>query len=302
MEPIIVIVGFLGAGKTTLLKKLAGSYLSTNKQPFILLNDYENANLDSQQFLDLLDPKQISALSGSCICCSGIVELRDTVNSIPPREEGVTLIEANGTTDAYTLMEFLAVGIKDHFLPPTQVTVVDARNWQQREAYNELERNQVESASLIVLNHVDQISEASLSELKAGIGALNPFAKVVSWNDLDESALLKLSPVKASHSKMDHPKSHWSSCSIDLPDPLPSSALEVILESIPQGILRVKGCTRLDADEKYTQFERIPSGETSTRPFHGKLVAGAKLLTVGPGSDPERLREIVSEAMEKNSF
>ena len=52
MEPIIVIVGFLGAGKTTLLKKLTKDYIDAQWNPFIILNDYQNANLDTQQFLN----------------------------------------------------------------------------------------------------------------------------------------------------------------------------------------------------------------------------------------------------------
>ena len=51
MESIIVIVGFLGAGKTTLLKRLISEYLSEGWNPYIILNDYENAHLDSQYFL-----------------------------------------------------------------------------------------------------------------------------------------------------------------------------------------------------------------------------------------------------------
>ena len=97
MEAIITIVGFLGAGKTTLLKDLTTKYINQGWDPFIVLNDYENANLDAIQFTDKIDPKCIKALTGSCICCSGINELRDYVNRIPKRTKGITLIEANGT-------------------------------------------------------------------------------------------------------------------------------------------------------------------------------------------------------------
>jgi G3E family GTPase len=76
MEALIVIVGFLGAGKTTFLKRIVEEYLSQNWSPYIILNDYENASLDAQDFLQYLKPNQINALSGSCICCSGINELR----------------------------------------------------------------------------------------------------------------------------------------------------------------------------------------------------------------------------------
>ena len=49
MEAIITIVGFLGAGKTTLLKQLSNQYLKKGWQPFIILNDYENADFDKEQ-------------------------------------------------------------------------------------------------------------------------------------------------------------------------------------------------------------------------------------------------------------
>ena len=72
MESVIAIVGFLGAGKTTLLKRLVSEYLDNGWQPHIILNDYQNAILDSQQFLNFLEPEKILALSGSCICCNGL--------------------------------------------------------------------------------------------------------------------------------------------------------------------------------------------------------------------------------------
>ena len=132
MEPIIAIVGFLGAGKTTLLRHLANSFVLENWNPYVILNDYENALLDAQQLAEKIDPKLIKALNGSCICCSGIAELRDYVNRIPLRSNGITLIEANGTSDACSLMGFLGVGLENRFMPPVQISVVDVKNWQRR--------------------------------------------------------------------------------------------------------------------------------------------------------------------------
>ena len=50
MEAIIAVVGFLGAGKTTLLRHLITRYIDADWCPFVILNDYENAKLDAQQF------------------------------------------------------------------------------------------------------------------------------------------------------------------------------------------------------------------------------------------------------------
>ena len=144
MEAIITVVGFLGSGKTTLLRHLINSYVNKGYNPFVVLNDYENANLEAQQFLDQLDSKQVRALSGSCICCSGINELREFINRIPQRTKGITLIEANGTSDACSLMSFLGVGLNERFLPPIQISVVDVKNWQTRDENNDLEVNQIQ--------------------------------------------------------------------------------------------------------------------------------------------------------------
>lgn len=294
MEAILAIVGFLGAGKTTFLKHLVEDYLRLGWSPYLILNDYENAQLDSQQFLDTLSQEQVKALSGSCICCSGIQELRSQVNAIPPRDNGVTLIEANGTSDACSLMEFLGVGIDERFLPPVQVSIVDAKNWQKRGVNNELEANQVQVSTLVVLSHVEGVSEDRLSEVEQGILQRNPSAQITRWDDVDALALPCLSPSQNQYQKLEHLQAHWSSCSVDLPEPMASKHLKILVDSLPKDILRVKGCTRLDDDEHYTYFEKTPSDtEARMRPYRGRLVSGPKLLTVGPGSNPEQLSELV---------
>ena len=93
MEAIITVVGFLGAGKTTLLNQLIQNAIQKNWDPYVILNDYENAGLEVQQFYNKVDPQNVKPLSGSCICCSGIGELRDFVNRIPSRNNGITFIE-----------------------------------------------------------------------------------------------------------------------------------------------------------------------------------------------------------------
>ena len=293
MEAIIVIVGFLGAGKTTLLKKLVKSYLEQKWNPFIILNDYENANIDGQDFLEFLEPKQVRALSGSCICCSGINELREQVNRIPSRAKGITLIEANGTTDAVSLMGFLGVGMEEHFLPPIQIAVVDVKDWQKRGMHNELESNQVQVSSLIILNFVGKVDIERVVQVEQDLRAINKNAIITHWDKLDVEELASLHPSDNAAKKMDHKKAHWSSCSIDLPDPMDSELLTRVIDRIPSDILRVKGCTRVDKNENYSHFERTPSGEVSVRPYRGKPITGPKLLTIGPGSDPDMLKTLI---------
>jgi len=295
MEAIIVLVGFLGVGKTTLLRKLVRIYLDKGWSPNIILNDYENANLDAQQFFNLLPPDQVNALSGSCICCSGIGELREQVNSIPTRKNGITLIEANGTTDACELMGFLGVGLAPHFYPPIQISVADVRHWQKRGTNNELEASQIQVSSLIILNHIDGINQTELNIIKQKIRIINPLAVLVEWNEFTTDFLVNLFPIPDTTAKIDHKKAHWSSCSIDLPKKMRSDKLGKLLDKLPASLLRVKGCTQLDDDNGYSYFEKTPSGEIFVQPYRGEPVTGPKLVTIGPGSNPSLLQELMNK-------
>ncbi|MDB2606228.1 cobalamin biosynthesis protein CobW [Zobellia sp.] len=293
MEAIITVVGFLGSGKTTLLKYLINSYIDKSWSPFVILNDYENANIDAQQLTDKLDVKSIKALSGSCICCSGIMELRNTVNRIPERKNGITLIEANGTSDACSLMEFLGVGLNNRFLPPVQISVVDVKNWQNRGEHNELESNQIQVSSLLVLTHLEHTTKDRRALVLKEIRALNPIAKIVTIDDLDVSLLPLLLPANNAATKLDHQKAHWSSCSVDLPNIPNRACIENICKQLPKSILRVKGCTKIEGENQYTYFERTPDGKAFVRPFNGIPTTGSKLLTIGPGSEPTILEEAI---------
>ncbi|MDN5213230.1 GTP-binding protein [Fulvivirgaceae bacterium BMA12] len=296
-EAIITVVGFLGAGKTTLLKHLMTSYIDKGWNPFIILNDYENANLDVQQFIEQMEAKWVRALSGSCICCSGIVELRDFVNSIPERANGVTLIEANGTSDACSLMGFLGVGLDDRFLPPIQVSVVDVKNWQKRGVHNELEANQIQVSSMIVLTHVENTSADRQDFVVKELRRINPLAEIIYMDKIDVSLLPKLSPSENNAQKLDHLKAHWSSCSADLPNLPDLSCVYDICKAFPKSILRVKGCTQIGNEEQYTYFERTPDGKVYIRPYHGIPVTGAKLLTVGLGSELSLLEKAIESSL-----
>jgi G3E family GTPase len=295
MESIIVIVGFLGAGKTTLLKQLIQSFADAAWEPFVILNDYANANLDSEQLADNVSPSWVRALNGSCICCDGINELRESVNSIPFRERGVTLIEANGTSDACRLMGFLGVGLDERFTPPIQVSVVDVKNWQQRGLNNELEANQVQISSLIILTHLDKVSEERVAEVKDELKKINPFASIVDQSDIDALLLPNLKASESSAIELDHDKTHWASCSIDLPSLPNLRCLKLICDSIPDSVLRVKGCTKVGKATGYTYFERCPDGEVYVRPYRGIPSTGPKLVTVGPGSNPAFLEKLLEE-------
>lgn len=292
-ESLIGIVGFLGAGKTTLLKHLVRQCLDQDWDPYVILNDMENATLDAQQLVDDSMPAWIKPLAGSCICCSGIHELREFVNRIPERPKGITLIEANGTSDAVSLMGFLGVGVEERFHAPVQVTVVDVRHWQQRGEHNELEANQVQVASMIGLTHEEDVSEIRREEVLASLHEWYPSAQVLPASEINVQMLTDLTPSSNTSTAFDHHKAHIASCSADLPSLRDEASIHRLCAGIPASILRVKGCMQLEGEQGYTYFERGPDGEVFVRPLNGEPMTGPKLLIVGPGSNPALLEKVI---------
>ena len=297
MEAIITIVGFLGAGKTTLLRSLVSNYLENDWEPFVILNDYENAQIDADQLAHQINPKFLQPLSGSCICCSGINELREFINNVPPRNKGLTIIEANGTSDACALNGFLGVGLNQRFLPPIQISVIDSLNWQKRGNLNELESNQIQVSSLIVLNHKKPIGKAREMEIIKSIEKFNPLAKIIKMDDINIELLPHLLPSKNTSKPLDHQKAHWSSCSIDMPILPNTECIQKICDALPESIIRVKGCVKIHGNKEYTYFDRSIDSPINIKPFYGKPITGPKLLTIGPGSQKSVLESAIAMAL-----
>ena len=173
--------------------------------------------------------------------------------------------------------------------------MVSVKDWQKRGFHNELEANQIQVSSLILLTHMEDADLDRVKRVKTEIEFLNPHAKVMFAKEFDTDELFSLNENNlSSPQKMDHHKSHWASCSIDLPDPMPSKKLKEVLDRIPDTVLRIKGCTKLDEDEHYTHFERVPNSEVFMRPYNGAPYVGPKLIAVGPGSDPDALRGLLN--------
>lgn len=297
-ENLIVLIGFLESGKTTFLKELTSNLIEKEYDPFIILNDYQNALLDIQWFSDKLTNNNAKALTGSCICCDGLNQLRDILNSPPARNRPLTIIEANGTTDSIDLMSHLSIGVHENYNPPIQISLVNAKTWQQKSQYNELESQQVQTASIILISHEDLVDKQRLEEVREQLRFLNPHAMIL------EKGLFKFEDILNSDSpakdmtlrKHSHEKSHWSSCQIDLPEVIEEDQLRSFLQAIPDSIIRIKGCTKLAHNsEHFIYFERYLDKQISIRPFPGTPSFGAKLIAIGPGSEPLNLKNLCNK-------
>ena len=268
MTPLILIVGFLGAGKTTLLRQILPEITSAGLNPLVIINDYQNAQVDALLLKGL--SSSIQPISGSCVCCGSREELLLALKEISLDDRSILLIETNGTTDAESLIELLALASEtERFTRPVQISVVDAKRWQHRHWNDFLERNQTKTASFTLINRTDEVSAARSQEVLHALTELNPKGRVVKSDSLvDElvniyqevnaekgTSSSKNAPLSPESQRAKHPhephhhedQHHFASMEAYFSGPVAQKDLEHFMATLPREIIRSKGLVELAA-------------------------------------------------------
>jgi G3E family GTPase len=205
--PTTVLSGFLGAGKTTVL-----NHVLANRQGLkvaVIVNDMSQINIDAaivqgQGTLSRTE-EQLVEFSNGCICCTLREDLLVEVLRLANEDRfDYLLIESTGISEplpvaeTFTFTDEQGNSLSQVALIDTMVTVVDALNfWNDYQTFDDLRdrslgineqdhRNivdlltdQIEFATVILLNKCDMIEPDDLEALETFIKELNPFAKII---------------------------------------------------------------------------------------------------------------------------
>lgn len=277
MIPLVLLAGFLGAGKTRFLSEVIPRLNEAGVRVRVVLNDFENANIDAAR-LEALNAL-ITPLNGECVCCTTLPELMQTLVAVPPDPGSVMLIEANGATDAVELIANLTTDRRmAHFTPPMQVTVIDATKWQKRWFHNELERSQTVTATHVFLNWTHKISADRRSTVEKSIHELTPraqFTTPVLFAETLVSVVAQVrdqgqrrttlptlsSPTDAPHTHTHHAHP-FSSVALSLPPVVARDPFVSFVRSLPEEVVRAKGLVRFSDDQSAMYvWNRLPNGK-----------------------------------------
>lgn len=293
--PVLIIAGCLGAGKTTFIRELLPRLAEGPRAPYVILNDFLNAAIDASTLRNL--GAEIKALAAGCVCCDETQGLVDAILRVPVSIRPLIIIEANGTTDPYALIETLTLtpALRDRIGPILQVTVVNESRWGKRllPGDKRTERAQVSTASAILTNRGERASDRQKEKLRNDLMELNPRAPRMETDffiDLliRETAAETLpgpdtsDPIPHSH--------HHVAVSIVPPD-MSEERLRQWLLSLPRDILRVKGLVRI-SDGEMCYFSRTDDPFESPRIIKVSAQQGMKpdAVFIGPGLNEESLR------------
>lgn len=320
--PTVLMVGFLGAGKTTFLRELLPLLEQRGLEPYVIINDYLNARVDASSLAEA--EREVKPINGHCICCDSMQELITTLLDMPERPNRVVLIEANGTTDPFSLIEYLMAhtALRSRFSPLLQIGVADAMRWQKRSWHNDLEKLQIEAASHLVLTRHEKVTPKRLAKVRSEIEWLNPRCVEVTPEQVAEElagmvgrkavapslggftaapqqgvsgVLTTAAPAQR------HQLSHgFIAMQLDLPPRVAAAALMRWLKHLPSGVLRVKGVVELaDVPGMHFVFQRVDDGgrEPTIFPLSSNPVVTQCAVLIGVRLDEEAIRREAAERL-----
>jgi G3E family GTPase len=206
--PVTLLSGFLGAGKTTLL-----NHILSNREGMkvaVIVNDMSQINIDAdlvrgETTLSRTEEKLVEMTNG-CICCTLREDLLAEVRKLAQQNKfDYLLIESTGISEplpvaeTFTFVDENGVSLGDVARLDTLVTVIDAENFlKDFETFDDLadrklgvheddHRNivdllvdQIEFATVIILNKCDRVSPQAIEDLKRFIHQTNPYAKILT--------------------------------------------------------------------------------------------------------------------------
>lgn len=305
-KPLVLITGFLGAGKTTFLRGLLKASAPFQLRADVILNDYENAHLDSETLRETA--ATVEPITASCACCEGLDFLVDLSVSAAGSRNDLLFVELNGTADPVPLLEsFTLLESKLLRQPRWQVCVLDARHFGKSKEHHALLELQLETASHFHLSHTEAITAAERNILYSRIRAINPDATETTPGLLAES-LSKLCnrlawtataqstsrnellfPMNRKHHG--HLAHQFTGCQILLPEKVSRPSIWSWLADLPLSVIRAKALASTpDEPDIRRLFERVGTelmGDPLEVPISPRVPSSA--ILIGPDIDPPEI-------------
>ncbi len=295
--PVTILTGFLGSGKTTLIRHIIGN--AAGKRLALIVNEFGDVGMDAAMLGDCADSKgqidNIIELANGCICCTVADDFLPSMQRLllqQPAPDHI-IIETSGLALPRPLIQaFNWTGIRGRFTLDGVVTLVDgpalssgsvAHDLGALEAQrvaddgldhcspiDDLFKDQVRAANLIVLSKVDQLDNDGLARARSAIGSHldRPTPIITAANgSAPTDAILGLNMEEQAYERAEHRNHHYhsmdyheqdhhhdhshdgfSSAIISMPSVASADLIETQLSALASefGVLRAKGRISVD--------------------------------------------------------
>ena len=192
MTKVDIFSGFLGAGKTTLIKKLI-SEAYKGEMLVVIENEFGQIGIDGGFLKEA--GINITEMNSGCICCSLVGDFGKALKKVKDEyNPDRILIEPSGVGKLSDVIRAVKEAGIDGLELNSFITVIDASKCKMYlKNFSEFYRNQIESASTVILSRTGNIDKSKTDEAIEIIRSLNPHATLIAtpWDMLDGKIILE---------------------------------------------------------------------------------------------------------------
>jgi G3E family GTPase len=176
--PVTVLTGYLGAGKTTLLNRILSE--PHGKKYAVIVNEFGEIGIDNDLIVGA--DEEIFEMNNGCICCTVRGDLVRIIDGLMRRKGkfDAIIVETTGLADPAPVAQtfFMDENVGRKAKLDAVVTVADAKWLGERLKDAPEAKNQIAFADVILINKADLVKPDELTELKARIHSINPYAEL----------------------------------------------------------------------------------------------------------------------------
>ena len=292
---IYILAGFLGSGKTTLLKNLIREEKAANRTPAVLMNEFGDVSIDSNE---VEEGTPLKELLGGCICCSIQDKLESQLQEMLFQYQFDSLyIETTGAAHPVEVLDAIMSPLfADKFEFKGIITLVDGGRWSDRKSLPpqilHLMQEQIRHADLVIVNKCDQLKEMKQATAAYEMQALNPEARVL----LTSQSQISLDAVQSMGRKAHMPHTnahiyndlHLQSMVYTFTGTVQLKEFEDWLRSLPDTVYRIKGYVPF-SHSRYPYLFQFSYGMPVYMQENMKMPLN--LVIIGEKIDEEHIRE-----------
>jgi len=268
---VYLINGFLGSGKTTTLLKCMEYFKGKKKKYAIILNELGETNIEKHLFKD----ESLYELLNGCVCCSIKEDLRTTLDELAEtlHQENieVVLLEGTGVANPSEIMEtFNEKQYREVFEIAESICLIDSLHFTEytsifssSKEVRQLQKEQIENGTVLVLNKVDQLSsKLAIEKVEKRIRKLNAEAPLLYSNygngvteyleSQQKNSKIKERSISGHHHHHHH---HIKAMKVEQTTAMTKRELRDFLKSNQDKLLRAKGTIKNSDDQSWYHFQ-----------------------------------------------
>jgi G3E family GTPase len=297
--PVTVIGGYLGAGKTTLVNHLLRH--ANGLRLAVLVNEFGELPIDA----DLIEAQDenIISIAGGCVCCSYgndlVIAMADLAR-LEPRPQHL-IIEASGVALPGSIAG--SVGLLNPYVLDAVVVLADAPTVRERASdqyMSDTITRQLHDADIILLNKIDLVTSATLTELHAWLSAQAESVQVIAATRATVPFDVVIGSVVCSNRESrpfsGHAANVFKSGSYEMATPVHVDDLARRLASEELGLVRAKGFVK--SPEGTTHAIQIVGRRWSSSQHHSNVPLGIVCIGLEPQFDDKLVQDAIANARE----